>query len=102
MGEERNQDARRRAPHGLARQLEEGDGAIWRPPVLLVEGVFLQQLRQRHLEDLDDLTGMRNEVRQRVDDPDEGRDREARPDGRERVELGDDLDRGGWEAALLL
>ena len=65
-----------------------------RPPVLLVEGVVLQQLGERHLEDLDDLAGMGNEARQRVDDPDEGRDREARPDGGERVELGDDLDRG--------
>ena len=67
-----------------------------------MEGVVLEQLGERHLEDLDDLTGMGNEGRQRVDDPDEGRDREARPDGRERVELGDDLDRGRREADLLL
>src|SRR5437879_3176961 len=79
MREERDEDARRRAPQRLVRQLEEGDGPVGRPPVLLVEGVVLEQLGEWHIEDPHDLTRMGNEGRQRIDEPDEGRDREARP-----------------------
>src|SRR2546421_3919691 len=45
---------------------------------------------------------MGTEGRQRIDEPDEGRDREARPDGGERVELGDDLDHGRRQPDLFL
>ena len=109
--QEGDEDARGRAPHRLARELEEVDGTV-RPcrevnalgdvPALFAVDVGVEQLRDRDIEDTDDLARIASELGAAGEQPDERREHEPTGDRRHAVELGDDLDQRRIKADLLL